>query len=152
MGRMLLRLHGMVRRRGTRYGLNTALALMLFLAIVVGVEALAIRHNVRVDLTEGRRHSLSDQSIKLLRSLENEVHAGPCCPAGVNHSGVVMGKVILVYRLSRAFGVAYLLPVVTQYEPHPITQDFTLASFFPFARTADAAKELPAGVTVPVLG
>jgi ABC-type uncharacterized transport system involved in gliding motility auxiliary subunit len=72
---MLLWLREIVRRRGTRYGLNTALVLMLFLAIVVVVEALAIRHNVRVDLTEGRRHSLSDQSIKLLRSLENDVHA-----------------------------------------------------------------------------
>src|SRR3972149_7845131 len=75
MGRVLIWLRELVRRRGTRYGLNTALALMLFLAIVVVVEALAIRHNLRVDLTEGRRPSLSDQSIKLLRSLEKDVHA-----------------------------------------------------------------------------
>jgi len=75
VGRVLIWLRELVRRRGTRYGLNTALALMLFLAIVVVVEALAIRHNIRVDLTQGRRHSLSDQSIKLLRSLEKEVHA-----------------------------------------------------------------------------
>ena len=325
MGRVLIWLGELVRRRGTRYGLNTALALMLFLAIVVVVEALAIRHNVRVDLTQGRRHSLSDQSIKLLRSLEKEVHAvafyqtdepgkaaaqdllaqyaqispkfrcelvdpdrhpgmsrryGITAPATVvlesggkeekfqgaeeekitnalvkllrtekrvlyfltghgeagldsagrqglsqvkqalteveyevkpllllrerevpkdaavlviagpqsellptelqlieayverggkllvlldpftaagltdllKKDGIVMGKDIIVDRLSRAFGGDYLLPVVTQYEPHPITQDFTLASFFPFARTVDAAKELPAGITVQVLG
>jgi len=325
VGRVLIWLRELVRRRGTRYGLNTALALMLFLAIVVVVEALAIRHNVRVDLTQGRRHSLSDQSIKLLRSLEKEVHAvafyrtdepgkaaaqdllvqyaqispkfrfelvdpdrhpalarrygittygtvvlesggkeekfqgaeeekitnalvkllrtekrvlyfltghgeagldsaarqglsqvkralteveyevkpllllrerevpkdaavlviagpqsellptelqlieayvtrggkllvllDPFTAAGLTDllkkHGIVMGKDIIVDRLSRAFGGDYLLPVVTQYEPHPITQDFTLASFFPFARTVDAAKELPAGVTVQVLG
>lgn len=325
MSQMLLWLRELVRRRGTRYGLNTALALMLFLAVVVVVEALAIRHNVRVDLTEGRRHSLSDQSIKLLRSLEKEVHAvafyrtdepgkaaaqdllaqyaqispkfrfelvdpdrhpalarrygiatygtvvlesggkeqkfqgaeeekitnalvkllrkekrvlyfltghgeagldsaarqglsqaklalteveyevkpllllreqevpkdaavlviagpqsellptelqlievyikrggkllvllDPFTATGLTDLlkkyGLVMGKDIIVDRLSRAFGGDYLLPVVTQYEPHPITQDFTLASFFPFARTVDAAKELSAGITVQVLG
>jgi ABC-type uncharacterized transport system involved in gliding motility auxiliary subunit len=80
----------------------------------------------------------------------------PFTPPGLtdllNKYGIVMGKDIIVDRLSRAFGGDYLLPVVTQYEPHPITQDFTLASFFPFARTVDAAKEPPTGVTVQVLG
>ena len=75
MGRALQYLRDLFSRRQTRYGLNTALALFLFLVIVVVVEALAIRHNARVDLTEGRRHTLSDQSIRLLESLENEVHA-----------------------------------------------------------------------------
>jgi ABC-type uncharacterized transport system involved in gliding motility auxiliary subunit len=322
---MLPGLREIVRHRGTRYGLNTALALTLFLAIVVVVEALAVRYNVRVDLTEGRRHSLSDQSIKLLRSLEKDVHAvafyrtdepgqaaaqdlltqyanvspkfrfelvdpdrhpalarrygittygtvvlesggkeekfqgaeeeritnalvkllrtekhvlyfltghgepgldsaarqglsqakqaltgveyevkpllllreqevpkdaavlviagpqsdllptelqlieayikrggkllvlldpftAPALTDLLKKYGIVMGRDIIVDRLSRAFGGDYLLPVVTQYEPHPITQDFTLASFFPFARTVDAAKELPAGVIVHVLG
>ncbi|MEA3509038.1 MAG: Gldg family protein, partial [candidate division NC10 bacterium] len=75
MGRIFRSLFELLSRRGTRYGLNTAAALFAFLAIVVVVEALAIRHNIRVDLTEGRRHSLSDQSIKLVKSLEQEVNA-----------------------------------------------------------------------------
>ncbi|MGH7382857.1 MAG: GldG family protein [Candidatus Methylomirabilales bacterium] len=328
MGRVLIWLGEFVRRRGTRYGLNTALALMLFLAIVVVVEALAIRHNVRVDLTQGRRHSLSDQSIKLLRSLENEVHAvafyrtdepgkaaaqdllaqyaqispkfrfelvdpdrhpalarrygiatygtvvlesggkeqkfqgaeeekitnalvkllrtekrvlyfltghgeagldsaarqglsqakqalteveyevkpllllrerevpndaavlviagpqsellptelqlieayvkrggkllvllDPFTAAGLTDLlkkyGILMGKDIIVDRLSRAFGGDYLLPVVTQYEPHPITIEFTkdviLATILPYARTVDAVAGPPTGITVQVL-
>lgn len=75
MGRIFRSLFERLSRRGTRYGLNTAAALFAFLAIVVVVEALAIRHNIRIDLTEGKRHSLSDQSIKLVKSLEQEVNA-----------------------------------------------------------------------------
>lgn len=325
MGRLLIVLREVIGRRGTRYGLNTAVALLLFLAIVVVVEALAIRHNVRMDLTEGRRHTLSDQSIKLLKSLGQEVHAvafyrtdepgkaaakdlldqyahfsskfryelvdpdrhpalakrygittygtvvvesggkeekvqgaeeekitnalvkllrqekrviyfltghgegdlesaerqglsqvkqaltqlhyevkpllllrekevpkdaavlaiagpqkellptelqaieayirrggkllvllDPFAASGlaelVKRYGILMGQDIIVDRLSRAVGGDYLLPVVTQYEPHPITKDFTLASLFPFARTVDAATEAPQGVAVQVLG
>jgi len=325
MGRILTSLREMISRRGIRYGLNTAAALTLFLAIVVVVEALAIRHNLRVDLTEGRRHTLSDQSIKLLKSLEKEVHAvvfyrteepgkaaaqdllnqyahfsskfryefvdpdrhpalakrygittygtvviesggkeekiqgaeeekitnalvkllrkekrvisfltghgegdlesaerhglsqvktaltqvhyevksllllrerevpqdaavlvvagpqkellpaelaaieayitrggkllvllDPFAASGLadllKKYGILMGQDVIVDRLSRVVGGDYLLPVVTQYEPHPITKDFNLASFFPFARTVDVAKEAPKGVTVQVLG
>jgi len=49
-----------------------------------------------------------------------------------------------------AFGGDYLLPVVTQYEQHPITKNFNLASFFPLAQTVDAV-ETP-GASVQVLG
>jgi ABC-type uncharacterized transport system involved in gliding motility auxiliary subunit len=319
------RIRELLSRRGTKYGLNTAAALFLFLAVVVVVEALAIRHNVRVDLTEGRRHSLSTQSINLLGSLDKEVNvvafyrtddpgkeaaqdlldqyahfspkfhfefvdpdrhpalakrygirtygtvvlegggreekvqgadeekitnalvkllrtekrvlyfltghgeadlenterqglsqakqaltdvdyevkplvllreeevpkdaavviiAGPqsdllptelqaietyiirggkllvlldpfTVPRLVTilkKYGILMGNDVIVDRLSRAFGGDYLLPVITEYEPHPITKDFTLAAFFPFARTVDAAEAPLPGVTVQVLG
>jgi ABC-type uncharacterized transport system involved in gliding motility auxiliary subunit len=319
------RIRKLLSRRGTRYGLNTAATLFLFLAVVVVVEALAIRHNVRVDLTEGRRHTLSSQSINLLKSLEKEVNAvafystaeagkaaaqnlldqyahfspkfrsefvdpdrhpalakrygvttygtvvlesggreeklqgadeekitnalvrllreeqrvlyfltghgeadlesterqglsqakqaltevdyevrpllllrekevpkdaaaliiaGPqtdLLPAELqaieNYAqrggkllvlvdpftaprltkllktyGILMGEDVIVDRLSRAFGGDYLLPVITEYEPHPITKDFTLAAFFPFARTVDVAEAPVPGITVQVLG
>ncbi len=319
------RIKHLLSHRGTRYGLNTAAALFLFLAVVVVVEALAIRHNVRVDLTQGRRHSLSSQSINLLRSLEKDVNAvafyqtdepqkeaaqdlldqyahvspkfrfefvdpdrhpalakrygittygtivleaggreekvqganeekmtnalvklrrqkkrvvyfltghgeadlenterqglsqakqaltdvdyevkpllllrekevsedaavmiiagpqsdllptelqaieaytkrggkllvlldpftAPELATVLKQYGILMGDDVIVDRLSRAFGGDYLLPVITEYEPHPITKDFTMAAFFPFARTVDAAKAPPPGVTVQVLG
>ncbi len=319
------RIRQLLSRRGTRYGLNTAAALFLFCAVVVVVVALAIRHNVRVDLTEGRRHTLSSQSIKLLKSLEQEVHtvafyrtdeparaaaqdlmdqyshfsskfraefvdpdrhpalarrygittygtvvlesggkeekvrgadeekitnalvkllrqekrvlyfltghgeadlesterqglsqakkaltdvayevkpllllretevpkdaavviiAGPqsdllptelqALEAYVRRGGkllvlldpftapnlstllkkygILMGEDVIVDRLSRAFGGDYLLPVITEYEPHPITKDFTLAALFPFARTVDAAEAPLPGITVQILG
>ncbi|MGH7424169.1 MAG: GldG family protein, partial [Candidatus Methylomirabilales bacterium] len=69
--------------------------------------------------------------------------------------GILMGKDIIVDRLSRAFGGDYLLPVVTQYEPHPITIEFTkdviLATILPYARTVDAVAGPPTGITVQVL-
>ncbi|MEE9181537.1 MAG: Gldg family protein [candidate division NC10 bacterium] len=319
------RIRQLLSRRGTRYGLNTAVTLLLFLAVVLVVEALAIRHNARVDLTEGSRHTLSSQSIKVLRSLEKEVNAvafyrtdepakaaaqdlldqyayfsskfrsefvdpdrhpalarrygittygtvilesggkeekiqgadeeritnalvkllrqekrvlyflighgegdlesaerqglsqakqaltkvayevkpllllrekavpkdtavliiagpqsdllptelqaleayikqggkllvlldpftGPGLSDFLKRYGILMGKDVIVDRLSRAFGGDYLLPVITQYEPHPIMKDFSLASFFPFARTVDAAEAPLPGVTVQILG
>lgn len=323
MGRIFHSLRELVGHRRTRYGLNTAVALFLFLAIVVVVKALAIRHNMRIDLTEGRRHTLSDQSIKLLQSLNQDVNAvafyqtdqpgraaaqdlldqyahfsdnfrnefvdpdrhpglarrygvttygtvvlesggkeqkvqvaeeqnltnalvkllrqekrviyfltghgeadlessereglsqvkqdltdldyevkpllllreqevprdadvviipGPqkdllpaeleALDAYVNRGGKLLvlvdpftqpgvtdllkkyglrlGHNVIVDRLSRVFGGDYLLPVVTQYESHPITRDFNTASFFPFAQTVDAV-DTP-GVSVQVLG
>lgn len=312
------------RRRRTAYGLNTALAVLLLLAIVTLVEALSYTHNRRFDLTEGSRQSLSDQSVKVLRGLAQPVKAvaftspdrgdraflenllrlyayhsdrftfelvdldrnpatarryGVSTPntvviesgakeekvllpteekltnallkvtregdrvvyflqghgegeinntdrpgfsqardaiQGANYEvkellllrekdvpenaavlvvagpkrdplpaeltaleryvqrggkllvlldpyqapalatllekyGVRPGRDVIVDRLSRVLGGDYLIPVVTQYESHPITKEFTLASFFPFARTVDAASSPPQGVTVQVL-
>jgi ABC-type uncharacterized transport system involved in gliding motility auxiliary subunit len=65
--------------------------------------------------------------------------------------GIRPGQDVIVDRLSRVLGGDYLIPVVTQYESHPITREFTLASFFPFARTVDALPGPPQGVTVQVL-
>ena len=43
---------------------------------VIGlVEALSYRHNARLDLTENRRHSLSPQTIQLLKALKTDVNA-----------------------------------------------------------------------------
>lgn len=56
-------------RRVARYGLNVAVMILLVLGIVVLVEAVSYRHNWRFDLTENRRHSLSPQTLKLLKDL-----------------------------------------------------------------------------------
>jgi len=85
------------RRRRTAYGVNTALAVLLLLAIVALVEALSYSHNRRFDLTEGKRQSLSDQSVKVLRGLAKPVKAvltGPYTLARLSvdqHYGSVEG-------------------------------------------------------------
>ncbi len=66
---------GAFGRRTARYGLNTAVMVVLLLAVVGLVEAVSFRHNARVDLTENRRHSLSAQTIQLLRGLKTEINA-----------------------------------------------------------------------------
>jgi ABC-type uncharacterized transport system involved in gliding motility auxiliary subunit len=64
-----------VTHRNTRYGLNTALTILLVLGVVGFVEAISTRHNARLDLTDNRRNSLSPQTIQLLKSLKTEVNA-----------------------------------------------------------------------------
>ncbi|MGH7392554.1 MAG: GldG family protein [Candidatus Rokuibacteriota bacterium] len=66
---------GALGGRTARYGLNTAVAVVLLVALVGFVEAVSFRHNARLDLTENKRHSLSPQTIQLLRGLETDVNA-----------------------------------------------------------------------------
>jgi ABC-type uncharacterized transport system involved in gliding motility auxiliary subunit len=66
---------GLLQRRTTRYGLNTVVMVLLLLGIIGFVEAVSYRHNARLDLTENKRHSLSSQTIQLLRGLKADVNA-----------------------------------------------------------------------------
>jgi ABC-type uncharacterized transport system involved in gliding motility auxiliary subunit len=61
--------------RTTRYGLNTAVMVLLLLGIVGLVEAVSYRHSARLDLTENKRNSLSPQTVQLLRGLKMDVSA-----------------------------------------------------------------------------
>jgi len=70
-----VRATGALGGRTARYGLNTAVAVILLLGIVGLVEAVSYRHNARLDLTENKRHSLSPQTIQLLRGLKTDVNA-----------------------------------------------------------------------------
>jgi ABC-type uncharacterized transport system involved in gliding motility auxiliary subunit len=66
---------GLVRHRSTRYGVNTAVTILLVLGVIGFVEALSARHNARLDLTENRRNSLAPQTVQLLKSLKTDVNA-----------------------------------------------------------------------------
>ena len=70
---------GAVRRffgfRTARYGMNTAIMILLVLGIIGLVEAVSYRRNARLDLTEGKRHSLAPQTIQLLKALKTDVNA-----------------------------------------------------------------------------
>ena len=57
----------------------------------------------------------------------------------------------MVDKWSRVFGADYLIPVVTQYGRHPITEKFTAASFLPIARTVTAAGDIPENLHVTEL-
>ncbi len=61
--------------RSTRYGLQAALIVLLVLGILVLVEAISVGHNLRLDLSEGRRHTLSEQTRRVLAKLTEEVQA-----------------------------------------------------------------------------
>jgi ABC-type uncharacterized transport system involved in gliding motility auxiliary subunit len=61
--------------RTARYGVNTAIMVVLLIGVIGLVEGMSFRHNARVDLTENKRHSLSPQTIQLLRGLKADVNA-----------------------------------------------------------------------------
>ena len=57
--------------------------------------------------------------------------------------GIQLGDDVIVDKLSKLFGADYLIPLITEYKPHPITKGFQLSSFFPVARSVRKAKQVP---------
>lgn len=66
--------------------------------------------------------------------------------------GVKLEDDIIVDTVSRLFGGDYFMPVITEYEFHEITRNFRYATFFPYARSVEAADPKPDGITLSVLG
>lgn len=56
-------------RSSTRYGINTALVIVIFLGIISLIGTLSYRHNWRKDFTANKRHSLSEQTRNVLKEL-----------------------------------------------------------------------------------
>jgi len=69
-GRSFLRT---LSRRSTRYGLHAALYSLLFLASLIMVNFLNLRHHARWDLTAAKVFTLSPQSAKVLERLQRDV-------------------------------------------------------------------------------
>ncbi len=65
--------------------------------------------------------------------------------------GIVLGDDMIIDKLSRVFGGSYLMPVVTQYGSHKITQGFNVATFYSEARSVAASQDPPKGVTLVTL-
>jgi ABC-type uncharacterized transport system involved in gliding motility auxiliary subunit len=65
--------------------------------------------------------------------------------------GVELHDDMVIDKLSRVFGGSFLMPVVTQYGPHKITEGFNIATFYPEARSIRPAAQAPQGVRLEVL-
>jgi ABC-type uncharacterized transport system involved in gliding motility auxiliary subunit len=61
------------KRRSTRHGASALILVLLVLGILVFVEAISARHSARFDLTAGKRFTLSEQTLKVLKNLEKRV-------------------------------------------------------------------------------
>ena len=59
--------------RQLRHGSNTAVLVLVVLAILIGVNYLATRHPLKKDLTKNQRYSLSDQTKKIVQGLKDDV-------------------------------------------------------------------------------
>jgi ABC-type uncharacterized transport system involved in gliding motility auxiliary subunit len=62
-------------KRATRYGANVTLMIFIVLGIISVVEAISAKHNYRWDFTTAKLNSLSDQTVKILKSLDRDVQA-----------------------------------------------------------------------------
>ena len=65
--------------------------------------------------------------------------------------GIIISPDIIVDTMSRVFGASYLMPVITEYGSHKITDGFNVACFFPTARSIDSAKKIPGSVDLTKL-
>lgn len=65
--------------------------------------------------------------------------------------GIILSEDIIIDKLSKVFGGSYLLPVVTEYGFHKITQDFSLATFYPEARSVRPMETPPHGIHLDIL-
>lgn len=69
---------GMIRsyflKRSARYRTNAILMVLLLFGILVLVEAFSAKHYKRFDLTSNKRHTLTEQSINILKKIDCSVH------------------------------------------------------------------------------
>ncbi len=75
----------------------------------------------------------------------------PRLQAFLEELGIVLLDDVVVDMVSRKMGGDYFMPVVNEYTPHPITQRFQYATFFPYARSVNVSQVKPEGVTALVL-
>jgi ABC-type uncharacterized transport system involved in gliding motility auxiliary subunit len=61
------------RSRRARYGANAVLMTVFFIAIVVVVQAIAVRNSPRFDLTRNQRYTLAPQTLSVLDNLDADV-------------------------------------------------------------------------------
>lgn len=64
-----------ITRRSTKYGINMAFMIAVFLVIAGLIGAMSVRYKIRVDLTANQRYSLSPQTVKILKSLDRDIEA-----------------------------------------------------------------------------
>jgi ABC-type uncharacterized transport system involved in gliding motility auxiliary subunit len=72
-------------------------------------------------------------------------------PIFLSDFGFKLENDIIVDRVARLLGGDYFIPVVTEYEPHAITNKFDFATLFPLVRSIDVTTPAPEGATLTVL-
>ena len=72
-------------------------------------------------------------------------------PAFLAEYGFKLENDIIVDTVSRLLGGDYFMPVVSEYETHAITDKFSYATFFPFARSVEIGETKPEGATLTAL-
>ncbi len=63
-----------LRKRSSKYGINSATSVILVLGILAFVNYLGAQHYKRIDMTKEKVYSLSDQSIQVAGQLKEDTH------------------------------------------------------------------------------
>ena len=63
-----------LKTRQTKYGAYIAVYILVVIAILAAVNFLANRYDKSYDATKNKQYSLSDQTIKIVKDLKNDVH------------------------------------------------------------------------------
>ena len=66
-------LRAAAQTRAVRYGTNTAVTIGLVFAILIVINFLNFGHFVRKDLTKNQRHSLSEQTVKIIKDIKSDI-------------------------------------------------------------------------------
>lgn len=60
-------------KRTTQYGLNSVFMSIIAIGVVIMLNYIAAQHDIKKDFTKNKSHTLSDQSIKVVSNLKQEV-------------------------------------------------------------------------------
>ncbi|MBN1165252.1 MAG: GldG family protein [Candidatus Krumholzibacteriota bacterium] len=125
--------------RSARYGISTGISILVFAAIVIFIQALSLRHNLRIDTTRNRRFSLSPQTEKVLRGLEKDIYF-TCFFKETSEDKIVLEDLLRAYRnISPRIIYTFIDP-----DKDPVTaRRYALKKFgTTFVETADSKEEL----------
>jgi ABC-type uncharacterized transport system involved in gliding motility auxiliary subunit len=98
-----------------------------------------------------------------IETIRNYLHTGgrvyfmvdpqtaPGLPEFLAEFGIKLEDDVIVDTVSRLMGGDYFMPLVSEYEYHPITSKFRYATFYPFARSVDITEETPEGINTTVI-
>lgn len=60
-------------QRTTKHGLNLGALILIFTALLIGINFMGFRHHKKFDVTKGTLNSLSEQTVGILKSLDSEM-------------------------------------------------------------------------------
>ncbi len=145
-------------------GFSTAKAELEKLGYEVRKQTLALADGFPADcallvIPGPRKDLLPNEEETILKYLEGggralfmiDPETAPGMPRFLAPLGFTLEDDIVVDTVSRLLGGDYFMPVVSQYESHPITDRFSYATFFPLARSVEVAETKPEGATVTAL-
>lgn len=92
-------IRNVVGERSTKYGANVLVSSAIFIAVLVILNYLSVRHSHRFDLTEQGVYSLSPQSINVVKSLDKELKIDAFVEGGINPE---LRELLETYKLHSA--------------------------------------------------